>query len=510
VDRRIRISIIVVVVVVLAYPAMAWLLGLSVAHQWKEREQHALGQIPYISIVKRDYRRGVYSSTEEVTYGLSGSILKSVRAAGRGEWGDHLQFTVHSEIHHGPLPQMRAFAPATVDTQIVLPPEFREKLAAALGGKTGLTIHTRMKWFGGGTTLVKSTPFQVPMQGGGEVAWRGLDAQVDLGRNYGTQAIKLNAPGLSVKGPTGNVTVGTLDLNTDTQLAFEAMNVGTAHVGLADVDVEEKSKDFKLTLQKLSLDTKSSASGEYLDTDFLLNADTVQVAKFAATRLGYDVHLDHIHGPSAAALTKAIRAAQTDAIDSSPPADPAPKIIEAFKTSGVEILLHDPVLDIQHTGFTTPDGELVLSLKATMPGITRADLDVNPQLLGASVLRFLQATVDVRIDTALLDKLLDSSGKGDAITVQLQGLQRQGYIKLDGKTLTTHLVYQSGRLKVNDLPFPPMPAAMPGGPGMPGPGMRGPGMPMTPGAPGPGVPMAPGKPHPPGAPGMPPAPGAPH
>lgn len=504
-DRRIRISIIVVVVVVLAYPAAAWLFGLSVAHQWKESEQHALEQIPYIVIVKRDYHRGVYSSTEEVTYGLGGSILNTARAAGHGEWADHAQFTVRSTIHHGPLPQLRAFAPATVDSEIVLSPEVREKLAAALGNKGGLTIHTRMKWFGGGTTLVKSTPFQVQIPQGGEFTWRGLDARLDVGRNYGSQSVALDAPGFSVQGPAANVSFGSIKLNSDMQRAFDAMNVGTAHVTLADLGIEVQSKDFKLTLQNMAIDTKSQVTGEYVNTEFTLSTGALQAQKFAATRLSYEVHLDHVHGPSAAALTQSIRAAQATAVTSSPPVDPGSKILEAFKTSGVDILLHDPVLDVQRTGFTTPDGELVLSLKATMPGVTRADLDGNPQLLGASVLKFLQANVDVRIDTALLDKLLDSSGKGDAITAQLQGLQRQGYIKLDGKTLTTHLVYQGGRLKVNDLPFPPMPAAMPGGPGM-----QGPGMPMTPGAPGPGVPMAPRKPHPPGAPGTPPAPGAPH
>ena len=85
----------------------------------------------------------------------------------------------------------------------------------------------------------------------------------------------------------------------------------------------------------------------------------------------------------------------------------------------------------------------------------------------------------MRIDTALLDKLLDSTGKGDTIAAQMQGLQRQGYLKLDGKALTTHLTFQSGHLKVNDLPFPPMPAAGPG----PG-GLGGPGTPGGPGAPG--------------------------
>jgi uncharacterized protein YdgA (DUF945 family) len=154
---------------------------------------------------------------------------------------------------------------------------------------------------------------------------------------------------------------------------------------------------------------------------------------------------------------------------------------EAFRTYGIDIMVHDPVLNLPRIGFTTPDGELLVSLNATTPGVTRADLDVAPQLLGAALVKHLQASLDVRIDTALLDKLLDSTGKGDTIAGQMQGLQRQGYLKLDGKALTTHLTFQSGRLKVNDLPFPPMPAVGPG-----------PGVPGTPGMP--GAPSAPGRP----------------
>jgi uncharacterized protein YdgA (DUF945 family) len=471
VDRRIRIALVVMVVVALAlaYPAAAWVLGFSVERQWAQREQHFTEQVPYINIVRRDYRRGIYSSTEEVTYALGGSIFNSVRAAGRGDWLDHAQFTVRNTIHHGPLPQLRAFAPATVDTEMVLAPQVREKLAA-LGNKGGFTIHTRMKWLGGGTTIVTSTPFQIQTPQGGEFSWRGGDARIEYGRDYGSQSISFASPGFSLQNPVPNadsagllqVTFGSLKLTTDTRLAFDALHVGTTHLALADLAIVNPAKDFKLTLQGLSLDSKAQVTGEYVDTEVILRTGALQAPKFAATRLNYDAHVDHVHGPSGAALMRALRAAQVGAAaTSSPPADAGQKVLEAFQTSGIDILLRDPVIDVQHTGFATPDGELVLSLKATMPGVTRADLVFNPQTLVATAVKFLQASADVRIDTALLDKVLDGSGNGDIITTQLQGLQRQGYIKLDGKALTTHLVFQNGHLKVNDLPFPPLPAGKP-------------------------------------------------
>jgi uncharacterized protein YdgA (DUF945 family) len=479
VDRRIRILLIVVVVVALAYPAAAWVLGMSVEHQWHERERLAMEQVPYIEVVKSDYRRGIYSSTEEVTYALGGPTLRSLRATGKLDLGDNGQFTVQNTVHHGPLPQLRTFAPATVDTEIRLPAELAKNLALALGTSKGtLTIHTRMNWLGGSTTLVKSNAFHSKVQDGGELDWRGLDARIELGRQFGTETIDLTAPGLNLQGPQSSASFANLAIKIDAQTAFDTLTVGTAHLSLGRIDVEQPAKALKATMQDLTFESKSSISGDYMNSDGSIGIDNLQAGKFSATRLFYEQHLGHLHGPSAAAMSKALRVTQKDDSTNSTPVDYTKQFAEAFRTYGIDIMVHDPVLELPRIGFTTPDGELLVSLHATTPGVTRADLDVAPPLLGAALVKHLQASLDVRIDTALLDKLLDSTGKGDTIAVQMQGLQRQGYLKLDGKALTTHLTFQSGHLKVNDLPFPPMPAAGPG--------------PAAPGAPGaPGGPRAP-------------------
>ena len=479
-DRRIRILLIVVVVVALAYPAAAWMIGMSVEHQWQEREQYALQQFPYIGIVKRDYRRGVYNSTEEVTYSMSGVLAGNLHAAGLAPAPEHAQVTVRTTIHHGPLPQMRAFAPATADTEIVLPPEARQTLAAAFGSQAGMTIHTRMKWLGGATTVVQSSAFQHQDPKGESIDWRGLDARIDLGREIGAGTLELTAPGVTVKSPEVNLSFENLKLSSAVQPAFEVLTVGTVHVSLGRVDIEQPAKSIKASMHNFTIDTKGSVDGEYVSSDGTIVMDALEAGKFAASRLVLEVRFDHLHGPSMAAVVKTVRANERDITVNSAPADSVARMAEAFKTSGTDILTHAPVLELPRIGFTTPDGELLMSMKASMPGVTRSDIDVPPQLLGASLVKHLQASLDVRIDTALLDRLLDSTGKGDTIAAQMQGLQRQGYLKLDGKALTTHLTFQSGRLKVNDLPFPPMPAAGPGAPGA----TDGPGAPGVPGAPG--------------------------
>jgi hypothetical protein len=60
---------------VLAYPASAWYLGreveLAIDEPYKQVESG-----PYIKSVKREYRRGVFSSKETVSFELFGDMLR--------------------------------------------------------------------------------------------------------------------------------------------------------------------------------------------------------------------------------------------------------------------------------------------------------------------------------------------------------------------------------------------------------------------------------------------------
>ena len=477
-DRKLRIGLIVVVVLALAYPAAAWLIGMSVQKQLLERERLGLEQLPYLAVVKRDYRRGVYSSTEEVTFGVAESVLKSMQAAGQ-DWGQQAQFTIRNNIHHGPLPQFQTFAPATIDTEFVLPPEAKAKLLAMIGDQASFTIRTRMKWGGGSTTVVHSTPFKkdIPDKGGFE--WRGLDAKVELGQELGSQAAQLTSPGLLMAGPAAKFSLEDLKVSSDSHPAFEDLTVGKGQFSLAHLAIEAAEKDFKLDSRNLTFQVESTVAGDFVNTGGTIAIDSLDVPKFSATQLVWEVRMDHIHGASLASLTKEMRAAQSEQMRAalqSGPGDAAAlaqqqvqttqKVATAFQTYGLQILGHEPVIDMPHVGFKTPDGDLMLSVKLAAPGITPADVSSgDPRALAAIVPKFLQASINIRVDSALFDKLLQQSvtdsDKSDTIKARMQQWQTQGYVKVDGKALTTQVTFMKGQLQVNGLPFAPMMAPPP-------------------------------------------------
>jgi uncharacterized protein YdgA (DUF945 family) len=477
VNRGLRIGLIVVVVLALAYPAAAWMIGMSVQHQELEREKAALAQAPYLEVVNRDYRRGIYSSTEEITFKFGGSLLQNLPGASQNGSGP-FQFTVRSHIHHGPLPQLRAFAPATADTEIILPPEVQKKLTQIVGDQAHLTIHSQFKWSGGATSVVQSTPFKTNIPDAGTFEWRGLDGTSEVGREVGTQVGQFTAPGLVANTPQGNFSIEDVKASTDLHLAFGDLTVGKIRFSAGHVAFDSPVQpDFKIDTRNLAIQGDSSVSGDFVNTDGTFSIDSVESVKFSATRLVWEVRMDHIHGPSMASLNKELMAAQAEQLQASVPSDPndpaakqrqmevAQKYLAAFQTYGLQILGHEPVIELPRVGFKTADGDVMLSVKLEAPGITPADVSGDPKTLALTLPKFLQATINARIDDTLLNKLLQQTMSGpdasNQVKARLQQLQDQGYIKVDGKALITQITFMNGQLKINGLPFTPAALAPP-------------------------------------------------
>lgn len=476
-NRGLRIGLIGVVVLVLAYPAAAWIIGMSVQHQELEREKVALAHAPYLEVVNRDYRRGIYSSTEELTFKFGGAFLQNLPGASQNGSGP-FQFTVRSHIHHGPLPQLRAFAPATVDTEIVLPPEVQQKLTQIVGSQAHLTIHSQLKWSGGATGVIHSTPFKSNIPDVGTFEWRGLDGTGEVGREIGSQAGQFTAPGLIANTAKGNLNIEDVKASTDLHLAFDDLTVGKVRFSVGHVAFDSSAQpNLKGDSRNITIAADSSVSGDFVNTDVTFAIDSVELPKFSATQLVWETRMDHIHGPSMAGLNKDLTAAQAEQLKASVPSDPndpaaqqrqmevAQKYVTAFQTYGLQILGHEPVIELPRVGFKTADGDVMLSVKLEAPGITPADVSGDPKTLAMTLPKFLQATVNVRIDKPLLNKLVQQTmsepDMNENVRQRLEQLEEQGYIKVDGDALTTQITFMKGQLKINGLPFTPAALAPP-------------------------------------------------
>ena len=132
-------------------------------------------------------------------------------------------------------------------------------------------------------------------------------------------------------------------------------------------------------------------------------------------------------------------------------------IQDALRRYGVDLLLHDPVLDIRQVGFTTAEGSFLLSARISAPGLSRADLQWPAAI--AALKEHARISADLRVDDGLAQKLLSLGGPDPKRAAQLTSFEQQGYVTATSGALTTHVAYGGGRLTLNGHPFPPVPPA---------------------------------------------------
>jgi uncharacterized protein YdgA (DUF945 family) len=235
--------------------------------------------------------------------------------------------------------------------------------------------------------------------------------------------------------------------------AYDTLAIGKASFKMASATIRSPGDNGDVVLKGLTLRMLSSQNGDYLDSEGELATETLEAKQFSATHLGFALSFSHLHGPSLAALTTAVRDLQREALAGNRDLLKT-KLGDMFRERGVDVLLHDPVIEVPRIGFVMPEGEMHLSAKVSAPGLTREEL--QGPALNAAILQHLQAQADLRVDAALMDRLLSASAYRDTARQQLVTLERQGYLKHEGSLYTLHVAYQSGKLSVNGQPFPPV------------------------------------------------------
>jgi len=459
---KVRVWVIVVAVIVLGYPAAAWVIGISAEKQIEAREQQALRAVPYLAIVNRTYRRGVYGATEEVTYGLSGTFAKALQAAPGDSFLRNARLTVRNTIHHGPLPGMRTFALATVDTELVLPEQLRKRLDKVLGGKPVVSTHTSMRWGGGTHFEVASPAFEMEVSPGQTLVWRGLSGSGDATRDQQSMTAQYTFKGVQFSDDKGSGELGPIQGTLDLHKVFSTLLAGKIGGTVEKIEIHPPAPAAAVSMQGLRVDLDSTEKGDYIDSKFDLSIGKVSAGGFEATQVGYAGEVDHQYGPASAALSEKFRqVSQRNAQGANGLQANPQEILQVLQNEGVELLLHDLVINISRIGFVTPEGEMRIAARIATSGLKREDFSKSAPEMMAAVMPHIQATADLAIDVALLAKLTAGNPRGEQFQAQLQALQKQGYVLSNGKTLTAHLAFSGGRLTVNDMPFPPPPSARP-------------------------------------------------
>ena len=455
-NRTTKSLLVVGAILVLSYPGITWVTGIIIESRLQHAEQQVLAQAPYLTLVSREYHRGVYRSTETVTFGLQNPALRLVKVASSSPTPPRFTITVESTIEHGPFPGLRTVALATGNTTVIAPPALQKVLSGALGSRPLLRISSKEGFLGGGSAELRSPDFNLRFADGTTLAWGGLSGTTTSNWNGTRWSGQLTAPRLAVQGAKGRMELTGLEYSGSQQKAFEDLYLGTGTFTIEQVKGSSaRSGDY--SLERISLTSTSKADGEFFDLRVDAAMDAAKLAAVQLKNLTYSESIEHVHGPSFASMMRALRLAQRQggANQGQSQAD----MQNALHRYGVEVLLHDPVLDIRQVSFTMPEGSFLFSARISAPGLSRSDLQW-PAAIGA-LQRHAEVTADLRIDNGLLQKLLAMGGSNPRIAAQLTSFEQQGYLAAGPSTVTTHLEFSGGKLTLNGHPFPPAAPAPP-------------------------------------------------
>ena len=455
-NRTTKVLLAVGGIVVLSYPGLAWLTGLAIEGRLQHGEQQVLDKAPYLTLMKREYHRGVYRSTEITTYSLRNPALQAVvKSATGGTALPSATITIVSNIQHGPLPGLRRVALGVIESQLIAPPGLQKELTGLPDSKPLLQLRSCIGLFGGVTHTMTSPAFTVQLSDGSTLTWEGLTASASTTGNQASWSIQLHVPRFALQGRRGGFELAGLTYSGASTKAFGDFNVGTGKLTIDELDGNSATPGKQFAVNHISVTSASQVAGEFVDMRVDTTADTATIAAVNLQKLSYLLSFEHIHGPSLVALAQGVRAMQRQA--GTDPTQRRAGVQAAVRQYGGAVLLHDPVIDIRQIGFSMPEGSLVFSSKLAAPGLSPADLQWPAIIMALRT--HAQVTADLRVDSGLLQRLLAMGGSNPKIAAQLGSLEQQGFLTTASSAITTHLEYSAGRLTLNGHPFPPAAAA---------------------------------------------------
>lgn len=480
------------VVLILLLVAAPWGIGKLAEQRVNSGLDELVKTAPYLSIVERKWQRGWFTSEQEVTFEVLGPWLRALspktvtevagnapapgesqpeepaetpvdEVAGAGSpdttGGEPpsveppaaaigpIRFTVRNHILHGPVLWFSALGIARVDSQLVLPETVRAELTKLFGEESPLQISTRVRFFGGGTTTISG--------GARELEFAGQRASV----SYDAFKVKLGYSAhfddLDLDGDWPRFEINNVEDDDARQASyrFEGMSAtGTSHRVRGDL----YDGDFKLAVDDTHFVGPDKGvvevAGLHYIVDTTIDDDFMDVAvKFGTgaarskvfdelglkvEEIHYDFTVRRLHLDTLVKMVAAMKASYARPVATAADVDAA--ISQPMKEYGLELLKHDPEFVIDRFGGSSSEGDMYLKGIIKLKGVTGEDLAVGAMgLIGK---------LDADITFTMAQQLAAKVPNGAA---GLATAMDQGYARLEGKNVVSHIEFRKGALKIN-------------------------------------------------------------
>jgi uncharacterized protein YdgA (DUF945 family) len=474
------------------YSATSWYTGtrieafLDVYYAKTDDMFKELPKIMY-TIDNRKFDRGIFSSTDTVTFSTTDSeILALANALKNTDDGESLKITVRTQYQHGPFAD-GTFAVAAVSGFDVVRAEssasvgkLLERFDQLFAGKRPFEMRSVFYFDGNNYSIFKVSAFELELPGEKtdkeplRISWDNFDiegtAPVDLSRF----SYKGKLPRLTLTHGADNIKIAGLALESNQERLFEnnymllsgptkfsmdeldiSLN-DKKNEGVAEEDDENEDDDplahlpIDIHLKQFAFDADVSAKDDFIDMAVRTGIESLKVSGQDFGPAHYDISFKHLHGTTLNRLwldyikmanilnagdRKSLREAR-----------------EAVTRSGSELLTHDPVFSLDRFSFTTPEGEPRLSARVAFKGVKPEDI-ANPFGFPLGLIPRIDANGELSVPVALVDKYAEIVGIHSAILID--PLVNNGFITLENGILKTTATFRETQLKLNGKLFDP-------------------------------------------------------
>ncbi len=432
-------ALLVIVVLLVLYPAVPWLLGRTIEQRVEAMDDQLQTKAPYITLTRGGFRRGWFTSEQDLTLTLTGGALAPLGMTAAGANPPHL--TIHNVIHHGPICGLTCFGAARVDSTLEFSDDLKAEIQKLFGTTNVIAASTRLGLGGGYTVTLTSPAFKdIAVGADGHLSTDGFT--LTLAENGGADRSSSHGSAPHVAYATaasGSFELTGLAFDSDSQRALGSLSDGLTTFTIAKLGYTGPKGTFSLADfhfgAKLSSDAGFMAIGLQYDTG------AIAATNLALASVHVDFTLRHLDMVALEALNTAVRAANQD--PQVPAAERTANVLKVMQQQGVAVLLKQPELALDRVSFATAGGEVLLSGAMRLRDFVAGDLapGMDPKLLLAKV----EADLDFSCDEGLLKSLPG----GVNFETQLKAFVQQGLVTFDNGKFHSKIQIRRGQPTFN-------------------------------------------------------------
>ncbi len=419
-----------------------------------------------LEVTSSNYQRGWFGASADTEFKLTMPSDVDTK---------QLNFSMHSDIIHGPLSSEGGFAMATIGTSFQVDGEalFPQDKNKILNTKIGLD--------GNGKTVITIPALKFAGEPGKpEIQFSGADGEVLFDIGFTQLDMNLDIPEIWVGGTDGeSLRITKITLGSNSKQGLSNLRLGSGTLGIRQIDFVNPKNDLEVKIDAISLygDSKGDGDNIVFSANYSVNALAVNDAHYGPAELS--IEIGNIPAAVVAKLQQGIQEVRGKKL---PQDQQAMAMMALLMGAAPDILKADPKLEIKRLFVKTPYGDIDGNLSVATDGLEWGEVGNIRALLNK-----LNADASIRLPEKLLQSMLEAQARqsvvqhiemrknaGESVDMpseeelqnmgqemvkqRLDDLLRQGILVRDGDYLTSSAQLAVGLLSVNGKTIPLRPS----------------------------------------------------